>query len=101
MTFYVCVCAIIFSLLLDWSVFDSFFFCFVTLTTIGFLGAPQQKVSKEEIGVTFVLVCTVYLLTGLTLIATWVRLWYLSHSRFHEESSSVVTQGFEDPEDPS
>ena len=61
----------IFSLSEDWSFLDSFYFCFITLTTIGFgdmvpgLGADRD---------TYMLMCTVYIFIGMAFTTTIIEL---------------------------
>ncbi|XP_024083888.1 TWiK family of potassium channels protein 7-like isoform X2 [Cimex lectularius] len=53
----------------DWNYGDSAYFCFITLTTIGFGDfVPAQKVNKKngEIGIAL---CSLYLLFGIALLA--------------------------------
>ncbi|KAF7990655.1 hypothetical protein HCN44_000460 [Aphidius gifuensis] len=51
----------------DWSFFDGFYFCFVTMTTIGF-GDLIPKKPK------YMLLCTLYILVGLALTSTIIEL---------------------------
>ncbi|KOC68896.1 TWiK family of potassium channels protein 7 [Habropoda laboriosa] len=53
----------------DWDFFDGFYFCFVTMTTIGFGDlVPTAKKPK------YMLLCTLYILVGLALMSTIIEL---------------------------
>ncbi|KAK9870272.1 hypothetical protein WA026_006360 [Henosepilachna vigintioctopunctata] len=51
----------------DWSFFEGFYFCFITMTTIGF----GDLVPKQP---TYMLLCTLYILIGLALTSTIIEL---------------------------
>jgi voltage-gated potassium channel Kch len=56
---------VIFSLLEDWSVVDSFYFCVVTVTTVGFGDiTPDTDAAK--------LATVVYIIVGISIISTFL-----------------------------
>ncbi|XP_043194995.1 TWiK family of potassium channels protein 7-like [Amphibalanus amphitrite] len=64
---YIAVGGGLFLLLEDWPFFESFYFCFVTMTTIGF-GDFVPENSE------YMLVCTLYILVGLALTTTIIEI---------------------------
>ncbi len=66
---YVCGGGFLFQFLEKWSFLDSSYFCFVTLTTIGFGDlVPEAKFSRED-AQTILGICALYLLFGMALLA--------------------------------
>ncbi|XP_049529906.1 TWiK family of potassium channels protein 7 [Anopheles darlingi] len=51
----------------DWSFFDGYYFCFITMTTIGFGDLVPSKPN-------YMLLCTLYILVGLALTSTIIEL---------------------------
>lgn len=65
--FYVCLGTVIFALWENWSLIDGAYFCFVTLTTIGYGDfVPLKTFQGPEIQL---FACCAYLLLGLVLVA--------------------------------
>lgn len=54
-----------------WSFFDAFYFCFITLTTIGF-GDMVPNISADK--TSYMLLCMVYILFGLAFTSTIIEL---------------------------
>ncbi|KAF4518698.1 hypothetical protein B566_EDAN013717 [Ephemera danica] len=54
----------------EWSILDSAYFCFITLTTIGFGDfVPAQRVTAEANANMSIALCSLYLLFGIALLA--------------------------------
>ncbi|XP_023345518.1 potassium channel subfamily K member 18 isoform X2 [Eurytemora carolleeae] len=67
--------ALLFTIWEDWTFFDAFYFCFVTMTTIGFGDmTPSISGDAREEKTTYMLVCTVYILVGLAFTSTIIEL---------------------------
>jgi len=71
---YICLGAAVFAAWEDWSLLDGAYFCFITLSTIGFgdlvPGKSFQRAADPQGGQIQLVVCCAYLLMGLVLIAT-------------------------------
>lgn len=66
---YVCGGAVLFSEWEEWDMLDGSYFCFISLSTIGFGDiVPGGTVYSENIEVSFI-VCSMYLMLGMALIA--------------------------------
>ncbi|CAF3363701.1 unnamed protein product [Rotaria socialis] len=69
----------------SWRYFDAFYYCVLTLTTIGFGDlVPMQKEDYGRIGWLYILFCIMFILTGLTVVASSGNLLIL---RFVETNS--------------
>ncbi|XP_065336268.1 TWiK family of potassium channels protein 7-like [Cloeon dipterum] len=64
---YIAAGAALFTFWEDWTFFEGFYFCFITLTTIGF----GDLVPKEP---DYMLLCTLYILVGLAMTSTIIEL---------------------------
>ncbi|XP_046383960.1 TWiK family of potassium channels protein 7-like [Ischnura elegans] len=64
---YLAMGAAIFTLWEQWTFFEGFYFCFVTMTTIGFGDLVPQEPK-------YMLICTLYILVGLALTSTIIEL---------------------------
>ncbi|KAK8734065.1 hypothetical protein OTU49_005997 [Cherax quadricarinatus] len=64
---YISVGGSIFILWEDWTFFEAFYFCFITMTTIGLGDLVPERTE-------FMLVCTLYILIGLALTSTIIEL---------------------------
>jgi hypothetical protein len=67
---YICFGAVLFSEWEDWNFLDSSYFCFISLSTIGFgdIVPGKRVISSQEIQLSFIF-CSVYLMLGMALIA--------------------------------
>lgn len=69
LTSYICIGTVIFSIWENWSLVDSAYFCFVTLSTIGFGNGdlvPRKTFHGPDLQL---FACCVYLIVGLILVA--------------------------------
>ncbi|GAB6026372.1 hypothetical protein CHUAL_012575 [Chamberlinius hualienensis] len=82
-TGYICGGAVLFTFWESWSYLDACYFCFVTLTTIGFGDlVPGLSVTGDESNTTLAL-CALYLLFGMALLA-------MSFNLVQEQVTSTV-----------
>ncbi|KAL1122525.1 hypothetical protein AAG570_002856, partial [Ranatra chinensis] len=58
----------------DWDFFESFYFCFITMTTIGFGDLVPRKAQ-------YMLLCTLYILAGLSITSTIIELVRLEYAK--------------------
>ncbi|KDR09567.1 hypothetical protein L798_00526, partial [Zootermopsis nevadensis] len=67
---YICFGAVLFSEWEGWNFLDSSYFCFISLSTIGFgdIVPGKRVISSQEIQLSFIF-CSVYLMLGMALIA--------------------------------
>jgi len=76
MTIFFAAGAALFTIWEEWSFFDAFYFCFVTMTTIGF-GDMTPSISggdEQREKTTYMMVCTIYILAGLAFTSTIIEL---------------------------
>ncbi|XP_071384878.1 potassium channel subfamily K member 3a [Centroberyx affinis] len=81
-----CVGALAFSHFEGWSFFHAYYYCFITLTTIGFgdyvaLQNEEALQNKSE----YVAFCFIYILTGLTVIGAFLNLVVLRFMTMNAE----------------
>ncbi|XP_008408789.1 potassium channel subfamily K member 15-like [Poecilia reticulata] len=89
-----CVGAAAFSHFEDWTFFNAYYYCFVTLTTIGFGDfVALKKTEALQRRPPYVAFCFVYILVGLTVTGAFLNLVVL---RFLTVSSDVRTAERED-----
>ncbi|XP_054883280.1 potassium channel subfamily K member 15-like [Poeciliopsis prolifica] len=89
-----CVGAAAFSHFEDWTFFNAYYYCFVTLTTIGFGDfVALKKVDALQRRPPYVAFCFVYILVGLTVTGAFLNLVVL---RFLTVSSDARTAERED-----
>lgn len=69
-TGYICGGAVLFSLWENWSFLDGAYFCFITLSTIGFGDlVPGSDIFDAQSGQAKLIICCMYLIMGLAIIA--------------------------------
>lgn len=95
---YILLGSIMFSITQNWNFVDSLFFCFALIATIGMSEWPRQDnidnfsrdtpSYEEEVNVSFVLICFLYLLLGLALLATCFHLMTFERTKKTSSYSS-------------
>ncbi|XP_013999468.1 potassium channel subfamily K member 3a [Salmo salar] len=81
-----CVGALSFSHFEGWSFFHAFYYCFITLTTIGFGDyVALQKDQALQTNPKYVAFCFMYILTGLTVIGAFLNLVVLRFMTMNAE----------------
>uniref|UniRef100_A0A674DJN0 Potassium channel subfamily K member n=1 Tax=Salmo trutta TaxID=8032 RepID=A0A674DJN0_SALTR len=81
-----CVGALSFSQFEGWSFFHAFYYCFITLTTIGFGDyVALQKDQALQTNPKYVAFCFMYILTGLTVIGAFLNLVVLRFMTMNAE----------------
>lgn len=91
-----CIGAATFSHFEDWSFFNAYYYCFVTLTTIGlgdFVALQKNNTLQEQ--TPYVAFSFMYILVGLTVIGAFLNLVvlrFLTVSPAEQESQPKVTQ---------
>ncbi|KAG8182788.1 hypothetical protein JTE90_018661 [Oedothorax gibbosus] len=69
-TGYICGGAVLFSLWEKWSFLDGAYFCFITLSTVGFGDlVPGSDIFDAQSGQAKLIICCLYLIMGLSIIA--------------------------------
>lgn len=90
---YICFGAVLFSEWEGWNFLDSSYFCFISLSTIGFGDiVPGERVIKnQEIDMSFIF-CSMYLMLGMALIAMCFNL--MQEEVVHKMRSCMQTFKF-------
>ncbi len=85
-----CIGAAAFSHFEDWTFFNSYYYCFITLTTIGFgdFVALQKKDALQKRH-SYVAFCFMYILVGLTVIGAFLNLVVLRFLTVSTEEADV------------
>uniref|UniRef100_A0A8C8JN88 Potassium channel subfamily K member n=1 Tax=Oncorhynchus tshawytscha TaxID=74940 RepID=A0A8C8JN88_ONCTS len=81
-----CIGALSFSFFEGWSFFHAYYYCFITLTTIGFGDyVALQKDHALQTNPKYVAFCFIYILTGLTVIGAFLNLVVLRFMTMNAE----------------
>ncbi|KAK6297204.1 hypothetical protein J4Q44_G00317870 [Coregonus suidteri] len=81
-----CIGALSFSYFEGWSFFHAYYYCFITLTTIGFGDyVALQKDHALQTNPKYVAFCFIYILTGLTVIGAFLNLVVLRFMTMNAE----------------
>ncbi|KAB7501831.1 Potassium channel subfamily K member 9 [Armadillidium nasatum] len=79
---YMSLGAQLFIIVENWSFFEAFYFCFITMTTIGLGDLVPERTE-------FMLVCTIYILIGLALTSTIIELIRRQYAESWEQMKAL------------
>lgn len=77
--------AFLFTLWEDWTFFEAFYFCFITMTTIGFGDIVPEKTA-------YMLVCTIYILVGMAFTTTAIELFRRQYAESWKKMQELRAQ---------
>jgi len=82
--------AYLFTLWEDWTFFEAFYFCFITMTTIGFGDiVPDIKIGEKT---AYMLVCTIYILVGMAFTTTAIELFRRQYAESWKKMQELRAQ---------